>query len=138
MIGASVWITRSIWKPSGAWMWRPVPDTIPAVAVCGSPNGEPIATASWPVRTPSESASSSACSDPVSPVSTSSTARSEERSTPATRACAVSSSANCTCTVSLSPTTCALVTSVPSASTTKPVPEPLPVRTDTTPSRAAS
>ena len=57
LIGASVWITESIWKPSGAWMWRPVPETIPAVAVCESPNGEPIATASWPVRTVEESAS---------------------------------------------------------------------------------
>ena len=67
LIGASVWITESIWKPSGAWMCRPVPDTIPAVAVCGRPNGEPIATASWPVRTVSESASSSAVR-PDSPV----------------------------------------------------------------------
>ena len=62
LIGASVWITESIWKPSGAWMWRPVPETIPAVVVCESPNGEPIATASWPVRTALESASESALS----------------------------------------------------------------------------
>ena len=46
LIGASVWITESIWNPSGAWMWRPVPETMPAVAVCGRPNGEPMATAS--------------------------------------------------------------------------------------------
>ena len=39
LIGASVWMTESIWKPSGASMWRPVPDTMPAVAVWGSPNG---------------------------------------------------------------------------------------------------
>ena len=64
LIGASVWMTESIWKPSGAWMWRPVPDTMPAVAVCGRPKGEPMATASWPVRTVLESASSSARSAP--------------------------------------------------------------------------
>src|ERR1700754_78239 len=27
LIGASVWITESIWNPSGAWMCRPVPET---------------------------------------------------------------------------------------------------------------
>ena len=135
LIGASVWITESIWKPSGAWMWRPVPETIPAVAVCGRPNGDPIATASWPVRTVSESASSSAVR-PDSPV-TRTIARSEERSTPRTVPVAVRSSENWTWTVSLSPTTCAFVTIVPSGSTTKPVPEPAPVRIETTAGLAA-
>ncbi len=39
LIGASVWITSSIWKPLGAWISRPSPDTIPAVAVRSRPNG---------------------------------------------------------------------------------------------------
>ena len=98
MIGASVWITESIWKPSGASMWRPVPETIPAVVVCESPNGEPIATASSPVRTAVESASESGFS--VRLASTLTTARSDERSTPVTRPVSVSSSANCTWTES--------------------------------------
>ena len=136
LIGASVWMTESIWKPSGAWMWRPVPDTMPAVVVCESPNGEPIATASCPVRTVVESASESALSR--RPTSTFTTARSEERSTPVTRPVAVSSSANCTWTVVALPTTCALVTIVPSAPVTKPVPDPPRVWIDTTDSRAAA
>ena len=55
-------------------------------------------------------------------------ARSVEASTPSTRAsCSGPSSLNRTCTCEESPTTCALVTIVPSPSTRKPVPEPLPV-----------
>ena len=124
LIGASVWITESIWKPSGAWMWRPVPETMPAVVVCESPNGEPIATASWPVRTVLESASASGLSvrDVVTfddrEVGGAIDAADRRPST-------VWSSANCTCTVGSVPTTWALVTIVPSASTTKPVPEPV-------------
>ena len=37
LIGASVWITESISKPLGAWMWRPSPETIPSVAVAVEP-----------------------------------------------------------------------------------------------------
>ena len=66
------------------------------------------------------------------------TARSEERSTPPTRPVTVSSSANCTCTVDSVPTTWALVTIVPLASTMKPVPEPSDVLIDTTELRAAA
>ena len=137
LIGASVWMTESIWKPSGASMWRPVPDTMPAVAVCGSPNGEPIATASWPVVTVLESASSRAVSLPARPGVDGTIARSEEVSTPRTVPVTVRSSANWTCTRSLSPTTWAFVTMVPSVSTTNPVPEPLSVRIETTAGLAA-
>ncbi len=124
LIGASVWMASSIWKPSGAWISRPMPDTIPAVAVRSSRNGWPIATAASPTRTRSESASRSGRSTPTLPGSTRSTARSEEGSEPSTSASTRSpSSPKRTWAVSALPTTCALVTIVPSARTTKPVPE---------------
>ncbi len=136
LIGASVWMTESIWNPSGAWMWRPVPEMMPEVVVCESPNGDPIATASWPVRTAFESASFSALS--CRPGADLHDGQVDDRSTPATRPVIVSSSANCTCTVLALPTTCALVTIVPDASVTKPVPEPLPVEIDDDRVRAAA
>ena len=43
LIGASVWIEFGIVRPFGAWMSRPIADTIPAVIVRSSPNGLPIA-----------------------------------------------------------------------------------------------
>ena len=106
------------------------------MVVCESPNGEPIATASWPVLTAVESASESAFSLRLDCTLT--TARSDERSTPVTRPVSVSSSANCTWTEEASPTTWALVTIVPSVSTMKPVPEPSSVLIETTDSRAAA
>ena len=48
LIGASVWMTLSIWKPLGAWIWRPRPETMPSVAVRSRPNGLPIAIAVSP------------------------------------------------------------------------------------------
>ncbi len=39
LIGASVWMTLSIEKLFGAWIVRPRPETIPAVAVRSSPSG---------------------------------------------------------------------------------------------------
>jgi hypothetical protein len=75
----------------------------------------------------------------AAPASTFRAARSVEASTPSTRAsCSSPSSSKRTWTCELSPTTCALVTIVPSPSTRKPVPEPLPVRTDTTLGLAAA
>ena len=91
-------------------MWRPVPDTMPAVAVCGSPNGEPMATASWPVRTVLESASTVRAAARSAPCRRGAAARSDERSTPRTSAVAVRSSANWICTRLELPTTWAFVT----------------------------
>ena len=48
LIGASVWMTLSIWKPLGARISRPRPETMPAVAVRSRPSGLPIAMAVSP------------------------------------------------------------------------------------------
>jgi hypothetical protein len=139
LIGASVWMTLSISKPSGARISRSRPETMPEVAVCSSPKGEPMATASWPTSTRSESAKGSGRSAGASSGSTRRTARSEERSEPTTCASTAGPSpSNWTCTRRALPTTWAFVSSVPSRSTTKPVPEPLPARTETTPGLAAA
>ncbi len=51
LMAASVWITSSIWKPLGAWISRPVPETMPEVAVRSRPNGWPIAITVSPTCT---------------------------------------------------------------------------------------
>ena len=43
LIAASVWMTLSIAKPLGAWIWRCSAETTPVVSVRSSPNGLPIA-----------------------------------------------------------------------------------------------
>ena len=94
------------------------------MVVCESPNGEPIATASWPVRDRAGVRERERLE--LAATSTFTTARSEERSTPPTvpgRGLVVGE-LHLDGGLAL-PTTCALVTIVPSASTTKPVPEPL-------------
>ena len=48
LIAASVWITLSIEKPLGAWIWRCSAETMPVVTVRSSPNGLPIATTGSP------------------------------------------------------------------------------------------
>ena len=48
LIGASVWITLSISKSFGAWIWRCSADTTPVVSERGSPNGLPIAAVGSP------------------------------------------------------------------------------------------
>ena len=48
LIGASVWMTSSIEKPLGAWIERPMPETMPSVAVRSRPNGLPMAIAVSP------------------------------------------------------------------------------------------
>src|SRR5215218_1642770 len=143
LIGASVWMTSSIWKPFGARISRPTPDTIPAVAVRSSPNGWPMATTASPTWTSSEFASGSARSPPACFGSTRTTARSDETSLPRTRASSrLPRSPNFTCVVLAAPTTCALVTMVPSRPTTNPVPDAVPPErrawTDTTPGPAAA
>ena len=50
LIGASVWMTSSIEKPLGALIERPMPETMPSVAVRSRPNGLPIAIAVSPTR----------------------------------------------------------------------------------------
>ncbi len=116
LMAASVWITSSIWKPLGAWISRPVPETMPEVAVRSSPNGWPIAITVSPTCTLSESASVSGRSGPDSSGSTCSTARSRgrvgaEHSAPSTWR---PLSLKRTRAVPFSPTTWLLVTIVPS------------------------
>ena len=65
LIGASVWMTLSIWKPLGARISRPRPETMPVVAVRSRPSGLPIAIAVSPTLTWSESASASGYSLPA-------------------------------------------------------------------------
>ena len=48
LIGASVWMTLSMLKPLGPWIWRWSADTIPLVSVRSSPNGLPIASVGSP------------------------------------------------------------------------------------------
>ena len=137
LIGASVWITRSIEKPFGAWISRPVLETMPAVAVRSSPKGLPMATASSPTCTWLESANASGRRVPASDGSMATTARSEDGSVPVTvPSMRLPRSPNCTSTRLAEPTTWELVTIVPSRSTTKPVPVAVPpdwaARTETT------
>ena len=131
LIGASVWMTSSIEKPFGAWISRPMPETMPSVAVRSSPKGLPIAIARSPTCTVRESAKLSGFT-PLGdrrPGRCSATARSLDgsRAEHARRRSSGSSSPKRTVTRWLSPTTCALVTIVPSPSIRKPVPDPLPV-----------
>ena len=133
LIGASVWMTSSIWKPLGARISRRRPETIPAVAVRSSPNGLPMATARSPIRTRLESAKPSGLTLGVSPPEIFSTARSEDGSVPSTWASMLRPlGPKRTATSPDEPITCALVTSVPWRSTRKPVPVPEFVRTETT------
>jgi hypothetical protein len=125
LIGASVCRTSSIEKPLGAVISRSRAEMIPAVAVRSRPNGLPIATASSPTCTLCESAIVSGCTSRTADASTLTTARSVEGSEPTIRPVTVRpSSPNCTCARVPSPTTCALVTTVPSRSTRNPVPCP--------------
>ena len=62
LIGASVWMTLSIVKPLGAWIVRPRPEMMPAVAVRSRPSGKPMAIALSPTVTLSESANVSGLS----------------------------------------------------------------------------
>ena len=54
LIAASVWMTPSISKPSGAWIVRRVAETTPVVRVRSRPNGLPIAIVGSPTWTPCE------------------------------------------------------------------------------------
>ena len=98
-----------------------------------SPNGEPIATASWPVRTRVGVGERERVQRPGARRSTF-TPRGRRsgrrRVTRAGRGLVVGELHLRRCRAR--PTTCALVTIVPSASTTKPVPDPPPVWIDTT------
>ena len=59
LIGASVWMTWSIEKPLGALIERPMPETMPSVAVRSRPKGLPMAIAVSPTWTWRESANCS-------------------------------------------------------------------------------
>ena len=89
---ASVWMTSSISRPVRERSERPRADTTPAVTVDSKPSGLPIATTSWPRRSPLELPSRAAGSE------TSSTMRSRARSvcgsSPSTRALTVRVSAS--------------------------------------------
>ena len=104
---ASVWMTSSIWNPSGAWMRRWSADTTPVVSVRSRPNGLPIATVGSPTFTSADEPSASGRSFAPSP-STRSSATSVDTSRPTISASRTSSSANWTCTSRASWTTCAL------------------------------
>ncbi len=122
LIDASVWITLRIGKPFGASIWRWSAETIPVVTVRENPNGLPIAIDESPTFTLLESPSGRGTSS-ASSGSTLSTARSLEGSRPFTSAFTKSSSSPNRTSTSLAPsTTWALVTIVPSLSTTNPDP----------------
>jgi hypothetical protein len=111
-----------------------MPETMPSVAVRSSPKGLPIAIAVSPTRTWRESANCSGLAlRGALPGSIFTTARSLDGSAPLTWPSMLRPSGpNFTTTRSALPTTCALVTSVPSRSMRKPVPEPTSVRIETT------
>ena len=134
LIGASVWMTWSIEKPLGALIERPMPETMPSVAVRSRPNGLPMAIAVSPTWTWRESANCSGLAlRGALPGSILTTARSLDGSAPLTWPSMLRPSGpNLTTTRSALPTTCALVTSVPLRSMRKPVPEPTSVRIETT------
>ena len=99
-------------------MRRCLAETTPVVSVRSSPNGFPIATVGSPTCTEEEEPSASGRRSSPSG-STPSSARSVSSSLPSTRAETVLSSENVT-RMSVAPaTTCALVSSRPSASITK-------------------
>ena len=119
-------MTLRIGKPLGASIWRWSAETMPVVTVRENPNGLPIAIAASPTRTLEESPNGSGTSL-ASLGSTLRTARSFETSRPATSASTKSlSSPKRTCTSCEPSTTWALVTIVPSLSTTKPEPVAVP------------
>ena len=98
LIAASVWMTLSIAKPLGAWIWRCSAETTPVVSVRSRPNGLPIAIVGSPTWTSLESPSVSGVS--LRPLgSTFSSARSVEESLPTTLASTVFLSSNWTVTL---------------------------------------
>ncbi len=125
MIAASVWMTWSILKPLGAWIWRWSADTTPVVSVRSSPNGLPIATVGSPTCTSRDEPSVSGCR-PSPDGSIFSTARSSETSRPTILASTVLMFEPRTSTFVALATTWALVRIVPLPSTMKPEPVAIP------------
>ena len=115
MIAASVWIASSIAKPLGALISRLRALTMPAVTVCSSPKGLPIATTVSPTSIEPESASSIGWSSEAG-ASTSSTARSVDGSVPTTVASYVFPFQKVTWAVSAPSTTCWFVSTWPASS----------------------
>ena len=121
---ASVWITSSISRPVLERSDRPSADTTPAVTVDSKPSGLPIATTSWPRRSPLELPSRAAGRETSSMMR--SKARSVCGSSPSTRALTVRVSASASRTVEAPWTTWLLVSTRPSGEIT--TPEPVPPR----------
>ena len=128
LIAASVWITLSIVKLLGDWIWRWRAETIPAVTVRSRPNGLPIATTGSPTFTCEESPSGIGWSSFAGAL-TLSTAMSVDSSLPTTWAGIgdeTSLRPSVTSTFEAPLTTWALVRMCPAWSITKPVPVAVP------------
>ncbi len=114
LMAASVWIIGWV-SPAGEVTARSTALRYPTVTVPSSPNGLPMAMASWPTRNSSSTASSAACMS-TSPGSKPTTATSEAVSAPTTSPSSRVPSESRTVTCSAFSTTCAAVRMSPLSS----------------------